>query len=258
LNRRWRAVDEAHIREDEEVENMTRLGVNIDHVATLRQARGVKYPDPVAAAAIVEMAGADGIVVHLREDRRHIRDRDVYILRDTVKTKLNLEMAATPEMVKIALETKPHMVTLVPEKRKELTTEGGLNVRGNKAALAKTVAQLKNGGIVVSLFIDPNGKQIETSREVGADFVELHTGRYCDATTNEEEDREYKNLLDAVGIAFDLDLGINAGHGLNYFNVRRVAEIKEIDELSIGHSIVARAVLVGLDRAVRDMIELIK
>jgi len=258
LNRRWRAVDEAHIREDEEVENMTRLGVNIDHVATLRQARGVKYPDPVAAAAIVEMAGADGIVVHLREDRRHIRDRDVYILRDTVKTKLNLEMAATPEMVKIALETKPHMVTLVPEKRKELTTEGGLNVRGNKAALAKTIAQLKNGGIVVSLFIDPNGKQIETSREVGADFVELHTGRYCDATTNEEEDREYKNLLDAVGIAFDLDLGINAGHGLNYFNVRRVAEIKEIDELSIGHSIVARAVLVGLDRAVRDMIELIK
>lgn len=237
---------------------MTRLGVNIDHVATLRQARGVKYPDPVAAAAIVEMAGADGIVVHLREDRRHIRDRDVYILRDTIKTKLNLEMAATPEMVKIALETKPHMVTLVPEKRKELTTEGGLNVRGNKAALAKTVAQLKNGGIVVSLFIDPNGKQIETSREVGADFVELHTGRYCDATTNEEEDREYKNLLDAVGIAFDLDLGINAGHGLNYFNVRRVAEIKEIDELSIGHSIVARAVLVGLDRAVRDMIELIK
>jgi len=185
-------------------------------------------------------------------------DRDVYILRDTVKTKLNLEMAATPEMVKIALETKPHMVTLVPEKRKELTTEGGLNVRGNKAALAKTIAQLKNGGIVVSLFIDPNGKQIETSREVGADFVELHTGCYCDATTNEEEDREYKNLLDAVGIAFDLDLGINAGHGLNYFNVRRVAEIKEIEELSIGHSIVARAVLVGLDRAVRDMIELIK
>ncbi len=237
---------------------MTRLGVNIDHVATLRQARGVKYPDPVAAAAIVEMAGADGIVIHLREDRRHILDRDVYILRETVKTKLNLEMAATPEMVKIALETKPHMVTLVPEKRKEVTTEGGLNVRGNKAALAKTVTQLKNGGIVVSLFIDPHGKQIETSREVEADFVELHTGRYCDATTKEEEDKEYKNLLDAVGIAFDLDLGINAGHGLNYFNVRRVAEIKEIEELSIGHSIIARAVLVGLDRAVRDMIELIK
>jgi pyridoxine 5-phosphate synthase len=251
-------VGEAHIREDEEVEDMTRLGVNIDHVATLRQARGVKYPDPVAAAAIVEMAGADGIVIHLREDRRHIQDRDVYVLRDTVKTKLNLEMAATPEMVKIALETKPHMVTLVPEKREELTTEGGLNVRGNKAAFAKTVAQLKNGGIVVSLFIDPNGKQIETSREVGADFVELHTGRYCDATTKEEEDREYKSLLDAVGIAFDLDLDINAGHGLNYFNVRRIAEIKEIEELSIGHSIVARAVLVGLDRAVRDMIELIK
>jgi len=231
---------------------MTRLGVNIDHVATLRQARGVKYPDPVAAAAIVEMAGADGIVVHLREDRRHIQDRDVRILRETIKTKLNLEMASTPEMVKI------HMVTLVPEKRKELTTEGGLDVMGNKAPLAKTIAQLQDGGIVVSLFIDPNGKQIEASKGVGADFVELHTGHYCDATTENEEDKEYKNLLDAVGIAFDLDLGINAGHGLNYFNVRRVAEIKEIEELSIGHSIVARGVLVGLDRAVRDMIDLIK
>jgi pyridoxine 5-phosphate synthase len=237
---------------------MTRLGVNIDHVATLRQARGVKYPDPVAAAAIVEMAGADGIVIHLREDRRHIQDRDVRILRETVKTKLNLEMAATSEMVKIALETKPHMVTLVPEKRKELTTEGGLNVMGNKAPLAKAIVQLRDGGIVVSLFIDPNGKQIEASKAVGADFVELHTGHYCDATTKDEEDKEYKNLLDAVGIAFDLDLGINAGHGLNYFNARRVAEIKEIEELSIGHSIVARAVLVGLDRAVRDMIDLIK
>jgi pyridoxine 5-phosphate synthase len=251
-------LDEAKIREDEEGKKMTRLGVNIDHVATLRQVRGVKYPDPVAAAAIVEMAGADGIVVHLREDRRHIQDRDVRILRETAKTKLNLEMAATSEMVKIALETKPHMVTLVPEKRKELTTEGGLDVRENKGALTKTIAQLRDGGIVVSLFIDPNGKQIEASKEVGADFVELHTGHYCDATTKDEENKEYKSLLDAVGIAFDLDLGINAGHGLDYFNVRRVAEIKEIQELSIGHSIVARAVLVGLDRAVRDMIELIK
>ena len=237
---------------------MTRLGVNIDHVATVRQARGVKYPDPITAAAIVEMAGADGIVVHLREDRRHIQDRDVHILRETVKTKLNLEMAATQEMVKIALETKPHMVTLVPEKRKELTTEGGLNVAGNKGSLKKPIAQLKDGGIVVSLFIDPRGKQIEASKGVGADYVELHTGHYCDATTKDEEDKEYKNLLDAVGIAFELDLGINAGHGLNYFNVRRVAEIKEIEELSIGHSIVARAVLVELDRAVRDMIALIR
>ncbi len=236
---------------------MTRLGVNIDHVATLRQARGVKYPDPVAAAALVEMAGADGIVVHLREDRRHILDRDVHILRETVKTKLNLEMAATLEMVKIALETKPHMVTLVPEKRRELTTEGGLNVGGNKGTLAKTIAQLKDAGITVSLFIDPDGKQIEASKEMETDFVELHTGPYCDATTKDEEDKEYKNLLDAVSSAYDLDLGINAGHGLNYFNVRRIAEIKEIEELSIGHSIVARAVLVGLDRAVRDMIELI-
>ena len=237
---------------------MTRLGVNIDHVATLRQARGVKYPDPVVAAALVEMAGADGIVVHLREDRRHIQDRDVHILRETVKTKLNLEMAATPEMVKIALEAKPHMVTLVPEKREELTTEGGLNVGGNKGTLTKTIAQLKANGITLSLFIDPNRQQIEASKEVGADFVELHTGCYCDATTRDEEDKEYKNLLDAVSIAYELDLGINAGHGLNYFNVKRIAEIKEIEELSIGHSIVARAVLVGLDRAVRDMIELIK
>lgn len=237
---------------------MTRLGVNIDHVATLRQARGVRYPDPVTAAALVEMAGADGIVVHLREDRRHIQDRDVHILMETIKTKLNLEMAATPEMAKIALEAKPHMVTLVPEKRRELTTEGGLNVAGNTGELAKTIVQLKDGGITVSLFIDPNGRQIEASKQVGADFVELHTGHYCDATTREEEDREYKNLLDAVGIAYDLDLGINAGHGLNYFNVRRIAEIQEIEELSIGHSIVARAVLVGLDRAVRDMIALIR
>jgi pyridoxine 5-phosphate synthase len=251
-------LDEPQVPRDEEVENMTRLGVNIDHVATIRQARGVKYPDPITAAALVEMAGANGIVVHLREDRRHILDRDVHILRETIKTKLNLEMAATQEMVKIALETKPHMVTLVPEKRRELTTEGGLNVVGNKGPLGKTIAQLKDGGIVVSLFIDPNGKQIEASKGIGAHYVELHTGHYCDATTEEEQDKEYKILLDAVGIAFDLDLGINAGHGLNYFNVMRVAEIKEIEELSIGHSIVARAVLVGLDRAVRDMIALIR
>ena len=237
---------------------MTRLGVNIDHVATLRQARGVKYPDPVTAAALVEMAGADGIVVHLREDRRHIQDRDVHILRKTIKTKLNLEMAATPEMVKIALEAKPHMVSLVPEKRRELTTEGGLNVAGNKANLLKTIVQLKDAGIIVSLFIDPNGHQIEASKGVGADFIELHTGNYCDATTKNDQDKEYKNIVDAVSIAYDLDLGINAGHGLNYFNVRRITEIKEIEEFSIGHSIVARAVLVGLDRAVRDMIDLIK
>jgi pyridoxine 5-phosphate synthase len=237
---------------------MTRLGVNIDHVATLRQARGVKYPDPVTAAALVEMAGAHGIVVHLREDRRHIQDRDVHILMETIKTKLNLEMAATPEMVKIALNAKPQMVTLVPEKRRELTTEGGLNVRANKGALAKTIAQLKDATIAVSLFIDPDGQQIEAAREVGANFVELHTGRYCDATTKDEEDAEYKKLLDAVSVATHQGLGINAGHGLNYFNVRRIAEIEEIEELSIGHSIVARAVLVGLDSAVRDMIQLIR
>lgn len=237
---------------------MARLGVNIDHVATVRQARGVQYPDPVAAAIIVELAGADGIVCHLREDRRHIQDRDLRLLRDTVQTKLNLEMAATEEMIRIALNTKPDLVTLVPERREELTTEGGLDVVKNHRSFKKIVQRLQRGGILVSLFVDPNRDQIRAAEEVGANAIEIHTGHYCDAKTQGLQDEELKRILDAVAEASHRNLRIAAGHGLNYVNVKRIAEIKEIEELNIGHSIIARAVLVGLDRAVREMISLIK
>lgn len=237
---------------------MTRLGVNIDHVATVRQARGVAYPDPVTAASIVELAGADGIVCHLREDRRHIQDRDLRILREIVQTQLNLEMAATEEMIGIALATKPDIVTLVPEKREELTTEGGLDVVKNFRSLKKAIQQLRRGNIPVSLFVDPDRNQIKASEEVEAEAIEIHTGHYCEAKTSARADEELKRILDAVGEAGRRNLRIAAGHGLNYVNVRRIAEVKEIEELNIGHSIIARAVLVGLDRAVREMIALIK
>ncbi len=237
---------------------MPRLGVNIDHVATLRQARGVIYPDPVTAAGIVELAGADGIVCHLREDRRHIQDRDLRLLREVVQNHLNLEMAATEEMIRIALATRPDIVTLVPEKREELTTEGGLDVIRSFQALKKAVQRLQKKGIPVSLFIDPRADQIKASEEVGANTIELHTGLYCEAVTPGERDKELKKILDAVGEASHRNLRIAAGHGLHYVNVRRMAEIKEIEELNIGHSIIARAVLVGLDRAVREMIALIQ
>jgi pyridoxine 5-phosphate synthase len=237
---------------------MPRLGVNIDHVATLRQARGVIYPDPVTAAGIVELAGADGIVCHLREDRRHIQDRDLRLLREVVQTHLNLEMAATEEMIRIAIAARPDIVTLVPEKREELTTEGGLDVIRSFHALEKAIHRLRKRGIPVSLFIDPRPDQIKASEEVGATTIELHTGLYCEAVTPGERDRELKKILDAVGEASHRDLRIAAGHGLHYGNVRRIAEIREIEELNIGHSIIARAVLVGLDRAVREMIALIQ
>jgi len=237
---------------------MPRLGVNIDHVATVREARGVMYPDPVTAAAIVEWAGADGIVCHLREDRRHIQDRDLRLLREIIQTRLNLEMAATEEMVRIALATKPDIVTLVPERREELTTEGGLDVIKFFKSLKKVTERLQKGGISVSLFIDPKKDQIKASEEVGANAIEIHTGHYCDAKTLAGEDEELKKILDAVGEALHRNLKIAAGHGLNYVNVRRIAEIKEVEELNIGHSIIARAVLVGLDKAVREMITLIK
>jgi len=239
-------------------ESMPRLGVNIDHVATVRQARGVAYPDPVTAASIVEMAGADGIVCHLREDRRHIQDRDLRLLREIVQIQLNLEMAATEEMIRIALMTKPDIVTLVPEKREELTTEGGLNVAKNFRSLKKAIQRLRKGNIPVSLFVDPDRNQIKASEEVEAEAIEIHTGHYCEAKTFTQADDELKRILDAVGEASQRDLRIAAGHGLNYVNVRRIAEIKEIAELNIGHSIIARGVLVGLDRAVREMIALIK
>ena len=237
---------------------MTRLGVNIDHVATVRQARGVMYPDPITAVGIVELAGADGIVAHLREDRRHIQDRDLRLLREVIQTRLNLEMAATEEMVQIALATKPNIVTLVPEKREELTTEGGLDVIKSFQSLKRAIQRLQKGGIPVSLFVDPRSDQIKASEEVGANAIEIHTGHYCDAKTPAETDEELKKILDAVREAFHRDLQIAAGHGLNYVNVRRIAEIKEIEELNIGHSIIARAVLVGMDQAVREMIALIK
>ena len=237
---------------------MARLSVNIDHIATLRQARLGKEPDPVTAAFIVELAGADGITVHLREDRRHIQDRDVRLLRETVKTKLNLEMAATEEMINIAMEVKPDMVTLVPEKRAELTTEGGLDVIINKETLSKQVSILKDGGITVSLFINSEIDQVKAALRIGADYVEIHTGRYADAVNKEEEEIEFGRILDAIKAASKLRLGINAGHGLNYINIKKISKISEIEEFSIGHSIIARSALVGLDRAVREMVELVK
>ncbi len=237
---------------------MPQLAINVDHVATVRQARGVREPDPVTAAAIAELAGADGIVVHLREDRRHIQDRDVHLLRQTVKTKLNLEMAATSEMQQIALEIKPHMVTLVPERRQELTTEGGLDVGLNKETLKPFVETLRNQGIAVSLFINPDLEQVKASHWVGADFVEIHTGIFSDAETMESRETEFERILDAVKLASKLGLGVNAGHGLDYRNISWFKGIREIEEFSIGHSVVARAVLVGFERAVREMVYLVR
>ncbi len=232
---------------------MPRLGVNIDHVATLRQARGGNDPDPLAAAVLVELAGADGIVVHLREDRRHIQDRDLHLLRDLIRTKLDLEMAADDTMAKIALTVKPDMVTLVPEKRQELTTEGGLDVAGHLARIQQIVSMLHDGGIPVSLFIEPNLAQVKAAHKVSADFVELHTGRYANAQRSKEADAEVDAITQAAKLAYKLGIGVNAGHGLHYRNVQRLVRIPEIVEYNIGHSIIARAVLVGLDRAVREM-----
>ena len=237
---------------------MPTLGVNIDHVATLREARLVTYPDPVTAAALAELAGAACIVVHLREDRRHIKDRDLAILRETVQTALNMEMAATEEMVAIACRIKPDCATLVPEKREELTTEGGLDVRGNCARVEAAVKALIGAGIKVSLFTDPDREQIQASRDVGGDAVEIHTGLYCDARSAEAQEAELAKVQAAAKEAHTLGLEVKAGHGLHYGNVLPIAVIPQIKELSIGHSIVARAVLVGMVQAVRDMIFLIQ
>lgn len=235
-----------------------RLGVNIDHVATVRQARGTNEPDPVAASFLVELAGAEGIVVHLREDRRHIQDRDLEILRKVVKLHLNLEMAATEEMIEIALKTKPDMVTLVPEKREELTTEGGLDVVNLSGELSSAIANLKTGGIVVSLFINPDMAQIKASAKVGADVVELHAGEYANAQDAEEEVAQLERLRNGAILAEKLALGVSAGHGLTYQNVDNICAIEPIEELNIGHSIISRAVLVGLERAVRDMLDIMR
>src|SRR4051812_49341354 len=237
---------------------MQRLGVNVDHVATLRQARKTTYPDPVTAAAIAELAGAEQITIHLREDRRHIQDRDLRIMRETCQTILNLEMAATQEMVKIAYEYKPDVVTLVPERREEVTTEGGLDANSQRDNLRKLIKNLKDGEISVSLFIDPDLDQVRASHKADADRIELHTGRYCEARNEQERARELSRIIDAAKTATKLGLRVAAGHGLNYDNVRPIARIAEIEELNIGHAIVARAVMVGFDRAVREMIELMR
>lgn len=237
---------------------MAKLGVNIDHVATIRQARGGGEPDPVAAAVIAELAGADGITIHLREDRRHIQDRDLKILRKTIRTKLNLEMAATDEMVEIALAVKPDMCTLVPEKRQELTTEGGLDVRLHVQTIEKAITRLHDGGILTSVFIDPDSDQIKAANKIGADYVEIHTGSFADAPDWKTEEQELIKIENAIKLAVKLGLGVNAGHGLNYFNIKKVAALGGVEEYNIGHSIISKAVLVGLDRAVRDMVELIK
>ncbi|MDP2166913.1 MAG: pyridoxine 5'-phosphate synthase [Thermodesulfovibrionales bacterium] len=228
------------------------LGVNVDHVATLRQARLATEPEPLMAATLAILGGADGITVHLREDRRHINDRDLWLMRELISCELNLEMAATPEMTDIALEVGPDMVTLVPEKRQELTTEGGLDLRAQRAKLRAAIKKLKDRGIPVSLFVNPEKKDIEASKAAGADMVEIHTGMYANAKGPAAE-AELKRIYAAAGHALDAGLSVNAGHGLNYFNVMKIAEIKGLRGLYIGHSIISRAVLVGMERAVREM-----
>lgn len=236
---------------------MPGLGVNIDHVATIRQARMTVEPDPVWAAALAELGGADGITIHLREDRRHIQDRDVRVIRDTAQVKLNLEMATSEEIVQIALQTRPGQVTLVPEKRQELTTEGGLDVIGNRERVSTVVGQLQDAGIEVSLFIDPEASQIDASAELGVSAVELHTGCYADAVSSADQAAELRKLQDAGALVRERDLLLHMGHGLTYRNVIPIARIEGTCELNIGHSIIARAVLVGLERAVREMKQLI-
>ena len=236
---------------------MIALHINIDHVATVRQARQISEPDPVTAAGLVELAGADGITIHLREDRRHIIDRGVRILRETIQTRMNLEMAATAEMFAIALDIRPDIVTLVPEKREEVTTEGGLDIAGAAGIMHKGIAQLRGAGIRVSLFIDPDAEQIKASQKAGAEDVELHTGCYANAENSEELDREYQRLVSAAELAHQVKLQVNAGHGLNYINTQRICGLPHLRELNIGHSIVSRAIFVGISQAVQEMREII-
>ncbi|WP_297529478.1 pyridoxine 5'-phosphate synthase [Thiohalobacter sp.] len=229
------------------------LGVNIDHVATLRQARGTRYPDPVQAAAIVEQAGGDSVTLHLREDRRHIQERDVEILRETLQTRMNLEMAVTEEMLAIAERVRPADCCLVPERREELTTEGGLDVRGQKDRLREACARLAEAGVRVSLFIDADPAQIEAAAEVGAPCIEIHTGHYADAEPGAPQEAEFRRIVAAVEQGTDLGLRVHAGHGLHYHNVAPVAALRDVHELNIGHAIIARALFTGLEEAVREM-----
>jgi pyridoxine 5-phosphate synthase len=229
------------------------LGVNVDHIATLRQARGTNYPDPVYAASVAEHAGADGITVHLREDRRHIQDRDIHVMKQTLHTRMNFEMAVTDEMVDIACDVKPAFCCLVPEKREELTTEGGLDVIGQLAKVTCAVEKLSAVGIEVSLFIDADKAQIDAAFASKVPYIEIHTGHYADAKSETAQKVELVRLIEGIKYAHNLGLKVNAGHGLNYFNVKPIAAIDEIIELNIGHAIIARAVIDGLDKAVRDM-----
>jgi pyridoxine 5-phosphate synthase len=237
---------------------MAVLSVNIDHIATVRQARGIDIPDPVAGAIMAELAGARGIICHLREDRRHIQDRDLAILKEVVKTRLNLEMAATDEMRGIALSTKPFMCTLVPEKREELTTEGGLEVDGARDKLGPYIKALQGGGIKASMFIDAKEDQVRASAELGAEYIELHTGHYADATTEEEAERLFIQIAEMAELGHSLGLHVHAGHGLNYRNIHSFIDCPLIEEYSIGHAIIARAVLVGMERAVLEMVDLVR
>lgn len=237
---------------------MTKVAINVDHVATVRQARMAKYPDPVAAAVLAELGGAQGIVVHLREDRRHIQNRDVEVLRQVVKTHLNLEMAVTEEIIAFALRIKPDRCTLVPEKREELTTEGGLDVVGQEERIKSAVDRLHEGGIEVSIFIDPEISQVQAAYRVKSDIVELHTGIFAGAPTLEKRQKAFRALQDAAKLAWELGLKVHAGHGVDYSNILDLREINEIGEFSIGHAVVARAVLVGMEKAVRDMVCLVE
>ncbi|CAH9059734.1 Pyridoxine 5'-phosphate synthase [Pseudoalteromonas holothuriae] len=229
------------------------LGINVDHIATLRQARGTSYPDPAHAASVAEHAGADGITIHLREDRRHIQDRDVYVMAKTIQTRMNLEIAVTDEMLTIAQEVKPEYVCLVPEKREELTTEGGLDVIGNQTKITEAVKLLASAGIKVSLFIDADKAQIDAAKATGAPYIEIHTGAYADAHNDKEQAQELERIREGVQYAHSIGIIVNAGHGLHYHNVKPIAQMPEIYELNIGHAIIARAAIDGLDKAVRDM-----
>jgi pyridoxine 5-phosphate synthase len=234
------------------------LGVNIDHIATLRQARGTRYPDPVQGAITAEMAGANGITLHLREDRRHIQERDVEILKDTLQTKMNLEMAATDEMIKLAVRYQPEDCCLVPERRKELTTEGGLDVASNIASLRETTQTLTDAGIQVSLFIDADKRQINAARKVDAPFIEIHTGHFADAKKPEQKQQELEKIQEAVAYAQEIGLKVNAGHGLHYSNTAPIAKIPGIYELNIGHAIIAQALFEGMSPAVKKMLTIIR
>lgn len=234
------------------------LGVNIDHIATVRNARGTHYPDPVQAAFVAEQAGADGITVHLREDRRHITDRDVRILRDTIQTRMNLEMAVTNEMIAIACDIRPHFVCLVPEKRQEVTTEGGLDVAGQQASVSAAVQQLSEAGILVSLFIDADRRQIDAAVASGAPYIEIHTGAYAEAPEGQARDAELMRIREAAHYAASLGLKVNAGHGLTYHNVQPIAALPEMHELNIGHAIIGRALFSGLADAVSEMKQLMR